>query len=261
MRNLNRVMPSRTIMSRKAIRRDRRPREGNETLGPNGLRAGTYRNGMAHAKRRRSSTEVRRLLLAAAAGVFARRGFSGSRTADIAAKAGVSESTLFAHFPSKGDLFVAATLEAFVSFADEISAFLAEPPATNPADLENTVVHYVSVLFDHVMANREALLALLAGSTDPDSEEFTEAARQRFQAVLDDLTGVADNWTKGFGRTIPRLEFRVRLPIAMIVSVVLYDRWFLPQNGRFGNETIIRELAGQIIRGALSEERAPELTE
>src|ERR1700760_660480 len=55
-----------------------------------------------------TSAETRSRLLRAAADVFAARGYDGTRVADIAAAAGVSNSALYAHFGSKAGLLVAA---------------------------------------------------------------------------------------------------------------------------------------------------------
>ncbi|GAA3005975.1 helix-turn-helix domain-containing protein [Streptosporangium longisporum] len=55
-----------------------------------------------------TAAETRERLLRAAAEVFARRGYDGTRVADIAAAAGVSNGALYAHFDSKAELLVAA---------------------------------------------------------------------------------------------------------------------------------------------------------
>jgi AcrR family transcriptional regulator len=55
-----------------------------------------------------TAAETRERLLRAAADVFAERGYDGTRVADIAAAAGVSNGALYAHFGSKADLLVAA---------------------------------------------------------------------------------------------------------------------------------------------------------
>jgi len=55
-----------------------------------------------------TATQTRERLLRAAADVFAERGYDGTRVADIAAAAGVSNGALYAHFASKADLLVAA---------------------------------------------------------------------------------------------------------------------------------------------------------
>jgi len=55
-----------------------------------------------------TAAETRERLLAAAADVFAERGYDGTRVADIAAAAGVSNGALYAHFESKAELLVEA---------------------------------------------------------------------------------------------------------------------------------------------------------
>jgi AcrR family transcriptional regulator len=55
-----------------------------------------------------TSAETRARLLRAAADVFAARGYDGTRVADIAAAAGVSNGALYAHFGSKAELLGAA---------------------------------------------------------------------------------------------------------------------------------------------------------
>jgi AcrR family transcriptional regulator len=55
-----------------------------------------------------TAEQTRERLLRAAADVFARRGYDGTRVADIAAAAGVSNGALYAHFGSKAELLVAA---------------------------------------------------------------------------------------------------------------------------------------------------------
>jgi AcrR family transcriptional regulator len=52
--------------------------------------------------------ETRSRLLRAAADAFAARGYDGTRVADIAAAAGVSNGALYAHFGSKAELLVAS---------------------------------------------------------------------------------------------------------------------------------------------------------
>jgi AcrR family transcriptional regulator len=55
-----------------------------------------------------TATETRERLLRAAADAFASQGYDGTRVADIAAGAGVSNGALYAHFGSKAELLVGA---------------------------------------------------------------------------------------------------------------------------------------------------------
>jgi len=56
-------------------------------------------------KSRMQSDDRHRQLLRVAIDLFARNGFSGTKTKDIAAAAGVSEAILFRHFATKEDLY------------------------------------------------------------------------------------------------------------------------------------------------------------
>jgi len=58
-----------------------------------------------HLRRRMSKEDRKRQLLRTAIETFGGKGFSGTKTKDIAAAAGVSEAILFRHFPSKEDLY------------------------------------------------------------------------------------------------------------------------------------------------------------
>jgi len=55
-----------------------------------------------------TAAETRDRLLQAAAKAFAERGYDGTRVADIAGDAGVSNGAMYAHFGSKADLLVNA---------------------------------------------------------------------------------------------------------------------------------------------------------
>jgi AcrR family transcriptional regulator len=54
------------------------------------------------------AAQTRERLLRAAADAFAERGYDGTRVAEIAAAAGVSNGAMYAHFASKADLLVEA---------------------------------------------------------------------------------------------------------------------------------------------------------
>ena len=73
---------------------------------------------------RMSGTDRRNQLLEAALEVFARKGFDGATTKEVAAAAGVTEAIIFRHFPSKQALYT-AVLDHHVQSA-EAQEWLAE---------------------------------------------------------------------------------------------------------------------------------------
>lgn len=60
---------------------------------------------------RRSSHERQASLIQAATGLFAKKGFNGTTTKEIAKAAGISEALVFKHFPTKRALYAAILAE------------------------------------------------------------------------------------------------------------------------------------------------------
>jgi len=58
--------------------------------------------------------KTRRAILAAAVELFARRGYSGTKTEEIARKAGISKGLIYAHFDAKQDILFAILQEQMI---------------------------------------------------------------------------------------------------------------------------------------------------
>ncbi|SNS86898.1 transcriptional regulator, TetR family [Sphingomonas laterariae] len=69
-------------------------------------------------RKRLSSSDRRDSIIEAATGVFARSGFSGAKTLDIARAANVSEALVFRHFPNKVAIY-RAVLRTIIRSQDE----------------------------------------------------------------------------------------------------------------------------------------------
>lgn len=63
------------------------------------------------SRARRSSHERQTSLIQAATGLFAKKGFNGTTTKEIAKAAGISEALVFKHFPTKRALYAAILAE------------------------------------------------------------------------------------------------------------------------------------------------------
>jgi len=87
--------------------------------------------------------ETYQLILAAAARVFARRGFGQATVADIAAEAGISMGALYHHFAGKEELFKAIARR---HIHEEEAAYAGLLPAPS---LRETIEHFVDYSIDH----------------------------------------------------------------------------------------------------------------
>jgi AcrR family transcriptional regulator len=112
-----------------------------------------------------TAAETRERLLEAAADVFAKRGYDGTRVADIAAAAGVSNGALYAHFPSKAELLA----EALRAHGRAMLADLfAADPHRSIADLLLVMGRRLPHQLDQGPPGRLIVEALVAAPRDDD---------------------------------------------------------------------------------------------
>lgn len=112
-------------------------------------------------RRRRSTENVRHLIIEAAREVFAERGYDGATTREIARRAQTTTVMLFRHFGSKEQLFQQAVFEPFEQYLQSRIQQIVYSPL-RPTGY-TAVSEYVGGMSRLVSENRELLLALLAG--------------------------------------------------------------------------------------------------
>lgn len=115
-----------------------------------------------------TAEETRQRLLAAAAAEFDRRGFEGTRVADIAAGAELSNGALYGHFRSKSDLLSAALTERG---SRELSELFRDADGRSIADLLAAIGRNLNRL----PPERGGLMveALVAARRDRDAAEVS----------------------------------------------------------------------------------------
>lgn len=133
------------------------------------------------------SAEQRRIsIVGAAMQVFARKGFAGSTTKELAAAAGVSEALLYRHFDSKE-----AILEAIQDFICDRQA----PVIDNIQQLPESTEGLVFVIF---AVHR--MIASRSGVVDP---AYTAVLRLMLQSSLEDGHFVKSFHDSRFARLLP----------------------------------------------------------
>jgi AcrR family transcriptional regulator len=110
-----------------------------------------------------AAAQTRERLLRAAADAFAAHGYDGTRVADIATAAGVSNGALYAHFASKADLLV----EALRTHGRQVLADLFA------ADPERSVIDLLLVIGRQLLRRRDpsgylVVEAMVAARRDRD---------------------------------------------------------------------------------------------
>jgi AcrR family transcriptional regulator len=80
-----------------------------------------------------SATDTRQRILAIAADLFSRQGYTGTTIADIARELGTTTAALYYHFPSKADILGGLLAEPLIGYTKIIESLDSARPA--PADL------------------------------------------------------------------------------------------------------------------------------
>ncbi|MHB8695521.1 MAG: TetR/AcrR family transcriptional regulator [Solirubrobacteraceae bacterium] len=187
---------------------------------------------MATAPRasRRSTAEVRTLILDAAAELFAERGYAQTTMRAVAGRAGISLSVLYRQFPSKEGLFSATLLDPFLASFEQFAAAWGGQ-VENPWDDERLVGEFVRDLYGNLADHRHAVVTLLAAGED-SSAELLEEVRQGLAAGLTDLTTMAAHEADVRGWfSADTVRYSNALIIAMITGLALIRPWLVAQLG------------------------------
>ncbi|HZP90984.1 MAG TPA: TetR/AcrR family transcriptional regulator [Actinomycetota bacterium] len=191
---------------------------------------------------------TRERILYEASNLFARQGFHGTTTREIATAVGVRQPSLFYHFPSKGAIMQAL----LASDLDEALPFvLALARGRGPASVR--LYRYLRRDVDHLAGSPYNLSGLYTEEVMGDPE-FAPWARKRarLHAAVEGM--VREGVTSG--EFVPVTPALVREAIAGILvrTLVLYS-------GRPGAPTKLgEEVAAFVLRALLSEpERLPEI--
>jgi AcrR family transcriptional regulator len=131
--------------------------------------------------RRLSAQERRADLLEAAVIEFAESGYHGTRTADIAARAGVSQPYVYALFPDKRALFLAChewTTERIKEALEKASADL-----TDGDDVEQALDGAYQRMFDE--RPQQVLFQVQAHAAATADPAIREPVRRRFMELIE----------------------------------------------------------------------------
>lgn len=162
-------------------------------------------------------TRTHEALSRAALDLFARQGYAATGTAQVAALAGVSEMTLFRHFPTKADLVL----------SDPFDPMMAQAVVARPADDPP-----VRALTEGI---RQAISQL------PDDE--ADGLRQRLRLLIDvpDLVGLVSRSTE---------------PSVAALADALQRRGCSPTEARVAAHAVIQGLGVALMSWADSDEVA-----
>jgi AcrR family transcriptional regulator len=194
---------------------------------------------------RRSTAEVRHLILQAARQRFAADGFGGATTIAIANAADVSETVLFRHFPTKERLFEAAVIEPFEEYVARYTKGWRYVPVI-AADPATVLREYAAELYDIAAAQRELFAALMVRGLH--SDELTAAF-----ARLDEMAQtVATEYDAHYDGPVA-----VRAAFMMVMSTSVFHASLFGGDTAMTRDRIVAELGEMLVGAALHRRRSP----
>jgi AcrR family transcriptional regulator len=201
---------------------------------------------------RLDSDERRKAIVAAAVPLFARKGFAGTTTRELAEAAGISEALLFKHFPSKKHLYGAILrLGCEGDPALERLATL-DPCTATLVRMTRYMVRYFLLAGDAERTERDSRLRLVLHSFLEDGEY----ARELFDAIFErvhplfaasiEAAVAAGDMTFGSIASANRFWFGHHVA-AMMAFVLLPARACLSYQGTLA--ALVEETSRFILRG------------
>jgi TetR/AcrR family transcriptional regulator, transcriptional repressor of aconitase len=201
---------------------------------------------------RLDSDERRKAIVRAAVPLFARKGFAGTTTRELAEVAGISEALLFKHFPSK-QLLYREILRLGCEGDPALEKLAALPPSTA------TLVHMVRFMVRHFMSGSEAehseldsRLRLMLHSFLEDGDYARElfdsvaaAVLSLFRASLDAAFGAGDLQCRP-DSAANRFWFAHHIA-AMAACAALPGRSCVPHDGDL--DTVVEDAVRFVLRG------------
>lgn len=210
--------------------------------------AGAPSSGPARRATRRSSAEVKELIVAAALEVFQRYGFAQAKTKDIAELAGVSEPVIFRHFESKARLFEVVVLGSVAEFMQDYTDRFESSYNRRPHDPTVPVSEFVRGLYDLLYENRRIMHVYLSAAALGDVEGIP-AGNDLLGRLL---RGFEPIGVEEFGfLRFPDIDIpvSVRAAFGMVMSLAVYGDTMFPSNRHPGRDRILAECTRLLVDG------------
>jgi len=188
---------------------------------------------------RRSTQEVRALVVESASQLFAERGYTQTTMRDVASAAGIGLSVLYRHFSSKERLFAATFVAPFLASFEQFRDGRAHESGV-ASDDKRRIGEFIHDLHHNLAAHRHAVLTLLAALEDPETE-MIEEVRAGLGDAWQNLQLAAAGNVESSAPVPDRVRDANMLVVAMVVGLVLFQPWV--ESARDGDDAPLVDLA------------------
>jgi AcrR family transcriptional regulator len=186
---------------------------------------------------KRTTEELRRRLLEAAAELFATRGYGGTTTKEIARRAETTEAAIFRVYRSKEELFNAAIMSPFETFMSRYAGeWLPDPTRGTP---EEALREFAEDLYTLVAQHRPVFTAMVTNGL----------IGQGIQPLFDRLEQVSNAIRDEYGLRWDT-PIAARAMVAMVATMATLDDVLYPLDNRPDRARIVDELTRILIGAA-----------
>lgn len=203
------------------------------------------------AARRLSSEERRRQIAEAASSLFARKGFSGVTTRQIARRARVNEAILFRHFPTKRALY-----REIINQKIHLPPNLFDP-ALIEADDDATVLRALAKDMIRQSEEDPTFIRLLFYSALEDDELASVFLQERTHIPFDFLLKLVQKRMRQGRYRKGNAVAAVRAFLGMVFNFILTEKLFtIPRNLRLSVDGAVEEYVRIFLEGVKCRRRA-----
>lgn len=127
---------------------------------------------MTHAAENVQSLDRRAEILSVATDLFLAHGFAGTSMSALARAVGVQKASLYHHFASKEDLFIACVTEGYEATVRRLDALRADPCLTDPDRIRATMDELYRINLDTNVGRMAPLISEVAQDIPSVAETF-----------------------------------------------------------------------------------------
>ena len=211
---------------------------------------------------RRSSQEVRSLLVQAAGELFGENGFSGVTTRQIAERAGVSEAILWRQFRTKAALFNVAVTEPIVAFLSDFvqnfRAYADSIEGTEPVvPPEHGASMFFGGLYDVFRSEKSLIMTLLAARAfDPEILEAHGDGTEPLAEIYNAVSDFSGRILERYGISVD-MKLIVRLAIGMVLAAAVLDESVFPDGPSTSRDQVVDEVVKLVFHGIVHQGEGP----
>lgn len=198
----------------------------------------------------------RELILSAAAQLFARRGYSSSTMAEVAAACGISKATLYHYVRDKQDLLAQITtshVQRLQSLVQEVAAQRLPPREHLSALVLRFMQAYENAQAEHRVLTEDVkfLPSAAEGLRDADADSHANAASSPREQVLQGQRQVVQAFADAVAALRPEVQQAgLHKPVAMLLfGMMNWTFTWLRAEGPLSHQDVARLLLGMFLGG------------